>query len=75
MMHMLHPNKIHKLVVPLNNKDKSRLWADYTSETDWEFWRHIWLHIETVIRKFFFFNSKGMDFQICDAKKENVVAP
>ena len=76
-MHMWHQNKyitrIHNLIV-LNNKDKSRLWADLTLKRQIEYLKETFCIAYRNGYKEGFFNSKGIDSQSFDATKENVVA-
>ena len=71
---MLHHNKIHKLIV-LSNRDKSWLWTDLTLKRQIEYLKGtFWIAYRNGYKNFFF-NSKGIDSQIFDATKENIVAP
>ena len=71
---MLHHNKIHKLIV-LNNKDKSRLWADLTLKRQVEYLKDTFGIAYRNGYKNFFFNSKRIVSRHFDAAKENVETP
>ena len=74
LLRMLHQNKLHNLIV-LNNKDKSRLWADLMLKRQIEYLRDTFCIAYRNGFKKVFFNSERIDSQIFDATKENVISP